>query len=73
MGVMIVPERVAQFLQKNKPAAYCYGCIASGVKLQRQQQAQQAAAGLGAGSGFTRTKGKCAACGKMNRQVTRAN
>ena len=66
---MGVPERVEQFVRKNRPARYCDDCLAHRLELKRRQQAQQATAPLGAGPGFLRETGKCSVCGKTAKVI----
>ncbi len=68
---LTVPEKVAQFLQANRPSAYCDTCIQKALNLKRHQQAQQAASGGAASGGFIRGAGTCSVCGK-NVEVTHA-
>lgn len=61
---MTVPEQIAQFLQKNKPLAYCDSCIQDALGLKRHQQVQQTTSGGAAAGGFVRVEGTCSSCGK---------
>jgi hypothetical protein len=67
---MTVPERVAQFLNERRPAAFSDDPVASELNLERRQQAQQATAPLGAGPGYTRVNGRCSVCWETKKVIS---
>jgi len=71
---MTVPERIAAYLKKNTPHAYCDDCLQKLLRLARRQEAQQTTKPLGLTEAFTREPGRCFNCGnERQRLVIRAN
>lgn len=64
---MTVPERVSEFLRRNRGEWFCDECIKVALDLKRHQQAQQAAAALGTSSDFSRIDENCSKCDQPRR------
>ena len=64
---MTVPERIAAFLQRKSPAAFCNRCLKKQIPLKKPQQADHATTGFAEARGpFHRAKGNrpCSTCGR---------
>lgn len=59
---MTVPEKIFDFLKKNRKSAYCDDCLKDKLSLKQRQQAEQVTATLCLCSDFIRTTGCCSVC-----------
>jgi RNase P subunit RPR2 len=69
---MTIPEKVAEYLQRNTPRTFCDDCLQVLLGLPRRQEAQQATKPLGVSGAFDRNQGRCHNCGG-SKLVIRAN
>jgi hypothetical protein len=59
---MTIPERVVEFLNRNRGIAFCDACIADRVGLAGPTSAQLVTKTLALCSDYTRTEAKCGSC-----------
>ena len=60
---LTIPERIADFLKANKPRAYCDDCLASALKM-RREQVNTVTATLGLCCEYRRGGESCSHCNR---------